>query len=400
MEVTTIKPVSLEIYSYSDCFLADIPHGKMRPGFKLKNGVWCLTHTQPRGKHLVIKASQINSKHFTCENEVVYLTKAHRSCKRYNSLAGGVITLTAENQKEIGLGNVSPAYCLTLTLNSNLQMTDFKKLLVIEFAALGPIMITDLGTDKISDQEQLKAAYDLCVAAETGNRELSEDEKSRVGTETYNTILPVFQRRQLLSLAPLLHAFEQKGLTEKFVALPVDQLTATLNHASTLTEGNPTIEGSPAELALIEVATATGLDYDLSGYQAATTEETVAAIPEDPQTTAPDNTNEYVAALDEAHQGDAPTVEPAPDAAAETTTAVASTQPVVTNNLPRVAGIANLKSLNDKADAMIAMGTDIKKEVTDNLFNFAEQAATTLDQIEAGDTSNVTTLELAPEVVA
>lgn len=387
MEEITTRPIVLELYSYCNCFSSST---KLRPGFKLKNGVWCLTHTKPKGRHLVIDASQIQSEHFDCRKKTVYLTKALKIAARYNSISGGVIQLTQENQEEIGLGNFSPAFCLTSNFYQKM------KLLKIDFNAITPITVADVAHEKITTQAEVEMAYEMAVAHETGGRELSADEKERVDTDTYRQILPIFQRAQLLSLVPMLFAFPTAELRAKFEALPIENLEAALNYADQLSAGNPTIGGSAAETALLEIATLTNLEYNVDGYAAATVTEAAEAIPADPNTTAPDNTAQYTAVLEEATapaetteqvQEDTAVTEAAP---AETS-AVATTKPTVSGAvLPRVGQVKEIMDLREA-------GRKVMDNAQKILDNFVTESAVVLDQIEAG---NSTAIQEIPAEVA
>lgn len=385
----TTRPVALELYSYNNCFSSS---SKLRPGFKIKNGIWCLTHTKPKGKHLIIDASQIQSEHFDCRKQTVYLTKALKTASRYNSVSGGVIELSVKNQEEIGLGNFSPAFCLTSNFYKKM------KLLKIDWNSLTPITVADVAHEKITTQAEVEMAYEMAVAHETGSRELNVDEKERVTTETYTTILPIFQRAQLLSLVPMLFAFPATELRAKFEALPIDKLEAILNYADQLSAGNPTISNSPAETALLEISMATNLEYNVDGYAAATVTEAAEAIPADPNTTAPDNTADYTAVLEDATATQEPadttteettTEETAP--AAEETAAVSTTPTISGPALPRVGQVKEIMALREAGRQVVDKAQTI-------LDKFVEESAVALDQIEAG--SGTAVQEIPAEVAA
>ena len=65
--------LKVEIFSYFNAFPGC---KKLRPGFVTDSGTWCLTHTKPSANYLVIPATAVQSKHFVCREDWVYLTKA------------------------------------------------------------------------------------------------------------------------------------------------------------------------------------------------------------------------------------------------------------------------------------------------------------------------------------
>lgn len=90
--------MKIALYSYKSPFELDDPK-KLRPGFRIGDTLFVLTHTAPHERgSVIISAKSIESEHFKAKSDNVFLTYSTKypPVKRYNNKIGGYLLFNEE----------------------------------------------------------------------------------------------------------------------------------------------------------------------------------------------------------------------------------------------------------------------------------------------------------------
>lgn len=93
--------MKIPLYSYRNVF--NDGKEKLHPGFRIGVLLFVLSNTEPKKTPFVsLESSQIESAHFKCKGDKIYLTSAYnQSAERFNDNNGGFLSLTVENWEEM-----------------------------------------------------------------------------------------------------------------------------------------------------------------------------------------------------------------------------------------------------------------------------------------------------------